>query len=61
MNYKHLDEIEGDLIDIAIDDPIGFRKWLADFLTEYIDNDLEGITRIKIQRELQKDNENENE
>jgi len=56
MNYKHLDEIEGDLLDIAIDDPIGFRKWLADFLAEYIVDDLEGINRIKFQRELEMEN-----
>jgi len=63
MDYKHLDEIEEHLLDMAIDDPIGFRTWFADF-SAYVENELEErvektLKRIKLLKEMEIENENE--
>lgn len=63
MDYKHLDEIEEHLLDMAIDDPIGFRTWFADF-SAYVENKLEELVeksmeRIKLLKEMENENENE--
>tara|TARA_R110000824_G_scaffold132465_2_gene294997 strand:- start:177 stop:374 length:198 start_codon:yes stop_codon:yes gene_type:complete len=42
MNSNHLDEIEAELLEMAIDDPVRFWTWLDGFVA-YVENKLEEL------------------